>query len=161
MDEFEKADITDKMDAGIGNYLPDSTDESVSQEGNDGLKTDIKINEISTYDGRVVYNRQYEAAESGEGTKTPKSGIKTGKKKRKKKKPDKISVVEPKKGSNKGVVTVKLKLFLRKLSIKEFFIKLPTNINFTLTRHKTIHAYFYSFMRGVMMTRTIQLLLRT
>lgn len=84
LDEFEKADITDKMDAGIGNYLPDSTDESGSHEGNDGLKTDIKINEISTYDGRVMYNRQYETAESGEGAKTPKSGIKTGKKKRRK-----------------------------------------------------------------------------
>ncbi len=86
LDEFEKADITDKMDAGVGNYLPDSTDETGSNEGNDGLKTDIKINEISSYEGRVFYNRQYEGAESGEGEATTKSGVKAGKKKRKRRK---------------------------------------------------------------------------
>lgn len=105
LDEFEKADITDKMDAGVGNYLPDSTDETGSNEGNDGLKTDIKINEISSYEGRVFYNRQYEGAESGEGEATTKSGVKAGKKKRRKKKKVKIPVVEPKDGSSKGVVT--------------------------------------------------------
>lgn len=150
LDEFEKADITDKMDAGIGNYLPDSTDESVSQEGNDGLKTDIKINEISTYDGRVVYNRQYEAAESGEGTKTPKSGIKTGKKKRKKKKPDKISVVEPKKGSNKGVVSGngKVKIVSPKIIDQRIFYKAANKYQFYVNSPQDYSRVFLQFYAG-------------
>lgn len=150
LDEFEKADITDKMDAGIGNYLPDSTDESVSQEGNDGLKTDIKINEISTYDGRVVYNRLYETAESGEGTNTPKSGIKTGKKKRKKKKPDKISVVEPKKGSNKGVVSGngKVKIVSPKIIDQRIFYKAANKYQFYVNSPQDYSRVFLQFYAG-------------
>lgn len=150
LDEFEKADITDKMDAGIGNYLPDSTDESGSHEGNDGLKTDIKINEISTYDGRVVYNRQYETAESGEGTKTPKSGIKTGKKKRKKKKPDKISVVEPKKGPNKGVVSGngKVKIVSPKIIDQRIFYKAANKYQFYVNSPQDYSRVFLQFYAG-------------
>lgn len=102
LDEFEKADITDKMDAGIGNYLPDASDSSGSNEGTDGLKTDVKINEIATYEGRIFYNNQYESANSSEGHETPKSGVKTGKKKRRKKQNKKIPVVTSR-GGNKGV----------------------------------------------------------
>ena len=83
LDEFERADITDRMDAGIGNYLPDAS-EGASEEGTDGLRTDVKISEISSYEGRVFYNNQYESASTSEGKETTKSGIKTGKKKRKK-----------------------------------------------------------------------------
>lgn len=72
------------MDAGIGNYLPDATDSSGATEGSDGLKTDVKIKEIKSYDGQVFYNSQYESAESSTGSETQKTGVKTGKKKRKK-----------------------------------------------------------------------------
>ena len=103
LDEFEKADITDKMDAGIGNYLPDASDVGVTNEGSDGLKIDVKISEISSYGGRVFYNSQYESASTDNGKELPKSGVKTGKKKRKKKVKVKIPVVEPTGGSDKGV----------------------------------------------------------
>ena len=43
LDEFEKAEITDKMDGGVGSYLPDASDSSTTNEGTDGLKTDVKI----------------------------------------------------------------------------------------------------------------------
>lgn len=103
LDEFEKADITDKMDAGIGNYLPDTSDVGVTNEGNDGLKIDVKISEISSYSGRIFYNSQYESASTDNGKILPKSGVKTGKKKHKKKVKVKIPVVESKVGSDKGV----------------------------------------------------------
>lgn len=150
LDEFEKADITDKMDAGIGNYLPDSTDESGSHEGNDGLKTDIKINEISTYDGRIMYNRQYEMAESGEGAKTPKSGIKTGKKKRKKKKPVQIPVVEPKKGENKGVISGngKVKIVSPKIIDQRIFYKAANKYQFYVNSPQDYSRVFLQFYAG-------------
>lgn len=150
LDEFEKADITDKMDAGIGNYLPDSTDESGSHEGNDGLKTDIKINEISTYDGRVMYNRQYETAESGEGAKTLKSGIKTGRKKRKKKKPVQIPVVEPKKGENKGVIsgTGKVKIISPKIIEQRIFYKAANKYQFYVNSPQDYSRVFLQFYAG-------------
>ncbi len=150
LDEFEKADITDKMDAGIGNYLPDSTDESGSHEGNDGLKTDIKINEISTYDGRVMYNRQYETAESGEWAKTPKSGIKTGRKKRKKKKPVQIPVVEPKKGENKGVIsgTGKVKIISPKIIEQRIFYKAANKYQFYVNSPQDYSRVFLQFYAG-------------
>lgn len=150
LDDFEKADITDKMDAGIGNYLPDSTDESGSHEGNDGLKTDIKINEISTYDGRVMYNRQYETAESGEGAKTPKSGIKTGRKKRKKKKPVQIPVVEPKKGENKGVISGngKVKIISPKIIEQRIFYKAANKYQFYVNSPQDYSRVFLQFYAG-------------
>lgn len=150
LDEFEKADITDKMDAGIGNYLPDSTDESGSHEGNDGLKTDIKINEISTYDGRVMYNRQYETAESGEGAKTPKSGIKTGRKKRKKKKPVQIPVVEPKKGENKGIISGsgKVKIVSPKIIEQRIFYKAANKYQFYVNSPQDYSRVFLQFYAG-------------
>lgn len=102
LDEFERADITDRMDAGIGNYLPDAS-EGASEEGTDGLRTDVKISEISSYEGRVFYNNQYESASSDAGSETQKSGIKTGKKKRKKRQKNKIPVVTPTDKGGKGV----------------------------------------------------------
>lgn len=103
LDEFEKAEITDRMDGGIGSYLPDASDNSATNEGTDGLKTDVKISQIASYDGRVFYNSQYESAESSTGKNASKAGIKIGKKKRKKKTNAKIPVVTPGKGSEKGV----------------------------------------------------------
>lgn len=104
LDEFEKAEITDKMDGGVGSYLPDASDSSTTNEGTDGLKTDVKISEISSYDGRVFYNNQYESAESGSGKTVPKFGTKAGKKKKRKKKTNvKIPVVKPGDDTEKGV----------------------------------------------------------
>ncbi len=103
LNDFERAEITDKMDAGIGNYLPDASDASDSNEGNDGLKTDVKISEITSYEGRVFYNNQYESADSNTGKETSKSGVKTGKKKRKKKRDKKIPIVKPGGSNNRGV----------------------------------------------------------
>lgn len=103
LDDFERAEITDKMDAGIGNYLPDASDASDSNEGTDGLKTDVKISEITSYEGRVFYNNQYESADSDTGKETSKSGVKTGKKKRKKKRDKKIPIVKPGGSNNRGV----------------------------------------------------------
>lgn len=103
LDEFERADITDKMDAGIGNYLPDASDASGSNEGSDGLKTDVTISEIASYEGRVFYNNQYESADGSTGKDTSKSGVKTGKKKRKKRQNKKIPIVKPGNDEDKGV----------------------------------------------------------
>ena len=94
LDEFERAEITDRMDAGIGNYLPDSS-EGASKEGTDGLRTDVRVSEISSYEGRVFYNNQYESASSSTGADTAKAGVKTGKRKRKKRQKNKIHVVTP------------------------------------------------------------------
>lgn len=95
LDEFDKADIMDKMDAGVGNYLPDSVDDNGESDGTDGLRTDIRINEISSNEGYVYYNRQYESGESSHGAKTDTHAIKTGKKKRKRKQHQPINQVDP------------------------------------------------------------------
>lgn len=110
LDEFEKADITDKMDAGIGNYLPDASGFDNAQEGTDGLRTDIKISTIQNYDGDIIYNNQYENASANSGTATGGAGNKTGKKKRKKRKKKKIKVVDPGKGTTPGVSPGKKKV---------------------------------------------------
>lgn len=118
LDEFERADITDRMDAGIGNYLPDAS-EGASEEGTDGLRTDVKISEISSYEGRVFYNNQYESASSNEGSETQKSGVKTGKKKRKKRQKNKISVVTPGGKGGKGVSAGAGKVKITSLSLSD------------------------------------------
>lgn len=105
LDEFEKADIAEKMDAGIGDYLPDSSDSSGAGEGNDGLKTDLKINEIAKTDGRVLFKNQYESAASSEGKKTPDDAGKVGDRRGRKRDKRKIVVVTPGAGGNKGVST--------------------------------------------------------
>lgn len=118
LDEFERADITDRMDAGIGNYLPDAS-EGASEEGTDGLRTDVKISEISSYEGRVFYNNQYESASTSEGKETTKSGIKTGKKKRKKRQKNKIPVVTPTGKGGKGVSAGAGKVKISSLSLSD------------------------------------------
>ncbi len=120
LDEFEKAEITDRMDAGVGNYLPDTSENSITSEGTDGLKTDIKINEISSFDGRVFYNSQYESAENGKGSPSQTKGGKNGKKKKRKKKTNiKIPAVKPDNGKDKGVTSGKGKIKVSTLNIKE------------------------------------------
>lgn len=118
LDESERADITDRMDAGIGNYLPDAS-EGASEEGTDGLRTDVKISKISSYEGRVFYNNQYESASSDAGSETQKSGIKTGKKKRKKRQKNKIPVVTPTDKGGKGVSPGAGKVKISSLSLSD------------------------------------------
>lgn len=150
LDEFEKADITDKMDAGVGDYLPDSADESGSREGNDGLKTDIKINEIRIPEGKVIYNRQYETAESGEGAATAKSGIKAGKKKRKKKTSVKISVVDPTHEPNKGIVqgNGNVKIVSPKIIDQRIFYKAANKYQFYVNSPQDYSRVFLQFYAG-------------
>lgn len=105
LDDFEKAEITDRMDAGIGSYLPDASDNSITSEGTDGLKTDVKISDIVSHDGRVFFSKQYESAESATGQLTMNMGIKAGKKKRKTKGTDKVPVVTPGDGNDHGVAS--------------------------------------------------------
>ena len=118
LDEFEQAEITERMDAGIGNYLPDSS-EGNSEEGTDGLRTDVKIREIASYDGRIFYNNQYESAMSGEGTGTVNSGIKVGKKKHRRRKKEKIPVVVPGNKEEKGVFAGSGKVKISSLSLSD------------------------------------------
>lgn len=105
LDELEREEITDKVDAGVGNYLPDASDMSTVGEGTDGLKKDIKIKEISSYDGRIFFNNQYESAESNTGSSTKGKGVKAGKRKRKKRQDKKIPIVTPSGGDKKGVAS--------------------------------------------------------
>ena len=118
LDDFERADITDRMDAGIGNYLPNAS-EGASEEGTDGLRTDIKISEIASYEGRVYYNNQYESATSSEGIDTKQSGIKAGKRKRKRRKKERIPVVTPSSGDSKGVSAGAGKVRIASLSFSD------------------------------------------
>ena len=124
LDEFEKAEITDKMDAGIGNYLPDAAGFNNAQEGTDGLRTDIKISQIENYNGDVLYNNQYESGAASNGKASPNSGTKTGTKKRKRKKKERIPVVKPDKGTDTGVAPGKRK------------VKISTP---TVTEHRTFY----------------------
>lgn len=119
LDEFEKTEIVDKIDSGVGKYLPDASDAGVSSEGTDGLKTDIKINEISSYDGRTFYNSQYESASSNQGGMVGKSGTKAGKRKRKKRLQSKIPVVTPSGKGNTGVAPGTGKVKILSLNLPE------------------------------------------
>lgn len=103
LEKFENLDIRDRMDAGIGNFLPDTSEKENINEGNEGLKTDIKIREIVSYDGRVFYDSRYDTAETSDGQNTPKTGIKTGKKKHKKREDKPIQVVKPEGNTEKGI----------------------------------------------------------
>lgn len=117
-DKFEKTDVRNRMDAGIGNFLPDISTEGTN-EGNDGLKTDIKIREIVSYDGRIFYNSKYDTAETANGQNTPNTGVKAGKKKRKKKNGPPIKVVKPEEGNKKGVSTGRSNVRIIALNITE------------------------------------------
>lgn len=105
LDEFEQADYAETLDAGIGGYIPDATDETGGREGSDDLKIDVKIQDIKTDDGRTLYNQQYSSAESAEGKDQGGSGIKVGTKKRKKKKKVRIPVVKAEGGAHQPGVS--------------------------------------------------------
>lgn len=151
LDEYDRVDITDKMDGGVGDYLPDSTGTTGSNEGNDGLKTDIKIDEITTYDGRVLYNSQYESAESGEGKGTTKSGVKAGKKKKKKRKTRiRIPVVEKNADKDKGVVpgAGKVKVVSPKIIEHRIFYKVANKYQFYVNCPEEYDRVFVQFYAG-------------
>ena len=94
LDEFEKAEVTETIDAGVGNYLPDSNGTNNQEAGNDGLRTDVKISEIEKNDGTVIFKKNYETGTAGTGAKSKEDGVKTGKKKLKRKTPIPIPVVD-------------------------------------------------------------------
>lgn len=123
LDEFEHVDITERTDAGIGRYLPADSEE-MSGEGADGLRADVNIREISSYKGRVFYTDQYENASSSEGSEMQGSGIKAGRKKRKKRQKNRIPVVIPNENGVKGV------------SAGAGEVKMPS---YSLSEHRTFH----------------------
>jgi len=110
LDEYDKVEISDVMDGGVGSYLPDSSGLMVNGDLNDGLTTDVKVEQIYKTDGRVLYKRSYESADGAIGT--PKSGEarKTGETKRRRKKKKKIKLVNPDSTKKKGVSTGKGKV---------------------------------------------------
>lgn len=119
LDEFDAADITDSVDAGIGNYLPDSSGAG-SSESTDGLRTDVKISEILSHDGKVLYSNQYESAESSEGSETKLIAVQTGTKKHKTHRHKKIVVVNPDgEDTQQGVAPGQGKLRIASLNLSE------------------------------------------
>lgn len=107
LNEFESTEASDKIDAGIGSFLPDASDSGTTDKGGDGLRTDVAIKGIQSNDGRVLYNKQAESATSSIGKKIPGKGTKTGpshhEPQPKPPKKKKIPVVEPGGGKVKGV----------------------------------------------------------
>jgi len=104
LDEFDGSTISDKIDAGIGDFLPDSSDSTTKARGNDELRKDLKIKEIKTRNGRVLYKKEYESAKTATGEKVDGTAVKTGKRRNKpgKIKPG-INRVKPGTGDNMGV----------------------------------------------------------
>jgi len=105
LDDYDQVDPENVVDGGIGAYLPDAAGGAATGEMSDGLMTDVKINQISRYDGRVLYNSSYETAEGATGAQKSGGAFKTGDKKRKKKKKKKLTPVVPNKGTKKGVAS--------------------------------------------------------
>lgn len=103
MEEFDDGESSGVLDSGTGGYIPDITRSASGEDGNDGLRTDLKIREIISKGGEILYDNRYVQGEKAEGEPTEETGHKTGKKKRKKKKKDKIPVVDPSKGEFPGV----------------------------------------------------------
>ena len=118
LDACERVDVQDQMDAGIGNYLPDASEEA-SGTGADGLRKDVKIREISS-DGQILYRRQQESAAPSEGDKQKSNAFRTGKKKKRKtRKKKKITVVKPSDGGAKGVAPGAGKLRMVSLNLSK------------------------------------------
>lgn len=103
LDEYDPIDPESVVDGGVGAYLPNTADGASTGETTDGLMTDIKVNQILRYDGRILYNSTYETAEGATGTARDGSAFKTGNKKRKKKKKKKLTPVTLGSGKTKGV----------------------------------------------------------
>lgn len=118
LDACERVDVQDQMDAGIGNYLPDASEEA-SGTGADGLRKDVKIREISS-NGQIIYRRQQESAAPSEGDEQKSNAFRTGKKKKRKiRKKKKITVVKPSDGGTKGVAPGAGKLRMVSLNLSK------------------------------------------
>ena len=102
LDEYDLADLGETMDAGIGSYIPDSSDSTGLGEGTDGLKTDVKVKSIVTKDGRTIHSSQFQSGATAIVSKSSSPAVKTGKKKRKKRTGGKIPVVSQGRGTEKG-----------------------------------------------------------
>ena len=102
LNNFEQADITDQMDAGIGNYLPDAADTGGVSDNPDDLRTITTVKEISSYQGEVFFKKDYITATGATGEKTDQSGVKIGPPKHRKRR-KKLPVVFPGNGDTKGV----------------------------------------------------------
>lgn len=103
LDDYDQVDSENIVDGGIGAYLPDATGGTATGEVSDGLITDVQINQIARYDGRVLYSSSYETAQGLTGTPKAGSAFKTGDKKRKKRKKKKLTTVVPGTENKKGV----------------------------------------------------------
>ena len=147
LEKFENTDITGRMDAGIGNYLPDISRTDGTTEGNDGLKKDVKIRDISSYDGRILYDARYDTAAASNGKNLPKIGIKAGKKKHKRKSVEIISVVEPAAGKNKGVSpgTGKVKIITPKITEHRTFYLAKNTYRLYINSPETYNNVFIQY----------------
>lgn len=105
LDSMDSNEISSSMDGGVGGFLPAENGQLTNEEA-DGLKADVKINQIVSDDGDVVYQRSYETASSAEGKDTGTKGVKTGKRKRRKRIKTPIIAVNPSSdGGVKGVAS--------------------------------------------------------
>ena len=111
LDDYDQVDSENVVDGGIGAYLPDATGGTATGETTDGLITDVQINQIARYDGRVLYSSSsYETAQGTTGTPKDGSAFKIGDKKRKRRKKKKLTSVVPRTGNKKGVSSGKGKV---------------------------------------------------
>lgn len=81
------------VDARIGDCIP-ALSQSDLGNGSNKRRIDVKIRDIE-YDGDAIFSTQYDNALLVEGAETKTTGIKTGKKKRKRTRGGKITVVNP------------------------------------------------------------------
>ena len=150
LDAIESVSITSQMDAGIGDYLPANDGKTTSEE-TDALKTDIKINQIFS-EGRIFYKRQYESAESAQGTDTGIGGTPAGKNKHKKRVKKRIKVVnpddprEPDVGVKPGVGKVRISS-IRNIKHRIFYMA-ANKYRFIVDVDKPIERAFIEFSAG-------------
>ena len=93
LNKYDDGESTNILDSGIGGYLPDTSKEGGGEEGNDELKTDVKIQKITSSTGDVLYDKSVISGDKAQGGDTGKKAHKVGKKKRRKKTGGKIKVV--------------------------------------------------------------------
>ena len=125
LDAMESNTILDQMDGGVGGFLPVANGQLTNEEA-DGLRTDVRINQVVSDDGRVVYRRQYESAATAQGSDTGTKGVKAGKRRRRKRTKERIIAVNPGAGgTTKGVASGagKVKVVsLRNIQSRTFYI---------------------------------------
>lgn len=103
LDEHDLQEIGERLDAGGGGFVPDITNTTGIGKGTDGLKTDVRIKSISTRDGTTIVDKRTQEADASVGKKTEVSAHKAGPRKHRRKSKERIVVVDPDKGSTRGV----------------------------------------------------------